>query len=129
MKTILLDTQVFLWMQNDPDRLSEKIKSSLKSTDYRWFLSQISVWEIQVKYDTGKLSLPTKPSECIPEIIRQSGLAYQNLQDDAIFMLGRLPQLHRDPFDRLLVATCIVNGWTLATVDEQIKEYPVQTVS
>ena len=129
MKTILLDTHVFLWMQNEPDRLSDKITSCLQSNEFRWFVSQISVWEIQIKYDISKLSLPTTPSECIPEIIRQSGLAYQNLQDDAVFMLGRLPHLHRDTFDRILVATCIVNGWTLATVDEQIKEYPVQTVS
>lgn len=129
MKTILLDTHVFLWMQNDPDRLSDKIKSCLQSKEFRWFVSQISAWEIQVKYDIGKLSLPAKPGECIPETIRQSGLAYQTLQDDAVFMLGRLPQLHRDPFDRLLVSTCIVNGWTPATVDQNIKECPVQTMS
>lgn len=127
MKTILLDTHVFLWMQNEPDRLSETMKRCLRSKEYRWFLSQISVWEIQVKYDIGKLSLPTKPCECIPNLIEESGLAYQTLQDEAVFMLGRLPQIHRDPFDRLLIATCIVNGWTLATVDDQIKEYPVQT--
>ena len=129
MKTILLDTHVFLWMQNEPDRLSDKITSCLQSNEFRWFVSQISVWEIQIKYDIGKLSLPAKPSECIPDIIHQSGLAYQTLQDDAIFMLGRLPHIHRDPFDRLLISTCIINGWTLATVDPQIKQYPVQTIS
>lgn len=129
MKDILLDTHVFLWMQNAPEKLSDNLIEKLNRGDMRWHLSQISVWEIQIKYDLGKLSIPSEPSAWLPELIEESGLAYQPLQDDAIFMLGKLQQIHRDPFDRLLVATSIINGWVIATFDEQIRSYPVQTIS
>ena len=129
MRTILLDTHIFLWMHHEPEKLSAKVRTLLKDKEVRWSISQISVWEIQVKYDTGKLSLPAPPGACIPDLIHQSGLAYQVLQDNAVFMLGKLPMLHRDPFDRLLIATCIVNGWTLATQDEQIHKYSVLTLT
>ncbi len=128
MKTILLDTHLFLWMQHAPEKLPPKVAALLKSDQVRWVLSQISVWEIQVKFDIGKLQLPNPPEECLPPIIDRSGIAYQSLQNSAIFMLSKLPMLHRDPFDRLLIATGIVNGWTLATRDEQIRKYPVQTI-
>lgn len=129
MKSHLLDTHVFLWMQNEPDRLSANLKRQMCAKDARWHLSQISLWEIQVKYELGKLSLPAPPEECLPELIQRSGLAYQPLQNEAIYMLGKLPPIHRDPFDRLLAATSIVNGWIIATVDQKLKEYPVQTIS
>ena len=129
MKNYLLDTQVFLWMQNEPEKLSKNLNRHLRAKDIRWHLSQITIWEIQVKYDLGKLYLPTAPKDCIPEVIEKAGLAYQPLQDEAIFMLGKLPAINRDPFDRLLAATSIVNGWTLATVDSKLKEYPLQTIS
>ena len=129
MRTILLDTHIFLWMHHEPEKLPAKIGTLLKNKEVRWYVSQISVWEIQVKYDTGKLSLPAPPGECIPDLITQSRLAYQGLQDSAVFMLGKLPMIHRDPFDRLLIATCIVNGWTLATQDGQIPRYPVLTLT
>lgn len=129
MKTILLDTHIFLWMHHEPEKLPATISQLFNDKRVRWYVSQISVWEIQVKYDTGKLSLPSPPGECIPNLITQSRLAYQSLQDSAVFMLGKLPGIHRDPFDRLLIATCIVNGWTLATQDRLIPEYPVLTLT
>ena len=104
MREILLDTHIFLWMHHEPEKLSSKITTLLQDRNVRWHISQISVWEIQVKYDTGKLSLSAPPGECIPDLITHSGLAYQGLQDSAVFMLGKLPMIHRDPFDRLLIA-------------------------
>ncbi len=59
---------------------------------------------------------------------KRSGFAFRPLQNDAIFMLGRLPPIHRDPFDRLLVATALVNGWEIATVDSAMEKYPVRLV-
>ena len=129
MKHILLDTQVFLWMQLETDRLPRKIRSMMHTEEYHWHLSQVSVWEIQVKYDLGKLPLPKPPQEIIPKLISDSGLAYSPLKDEAIFMLGKLPPIHRDPFDRLLIATAIVEGWELATADDAIKAYPVRILA
>jgi PIN domain nuclease of toxin-antitoxin system len=71
MKNYLLDTQVFLWMQNEPEKLSKNLNRHLRAKDIRWHLSQITIWEIQVKYDLGKLSLPAAPKDCIPEVIEK----------------------------------------------------------
>ena len=85
--------------------------------------------EIQIKYDLGKLKLPDTPQKFLPDLIQDSGLNFHTLENKAIFMLGKLPKLHRDPFDRLLIASALVKGWEIATVDRIIDQYPVQTVN
>ena len=85
--------------------------------------------EIQIKYDLGKLELPETPQNFLPQLIEDSGLNFHPLENKAIFMLGKLPQLHRDPFDRLLIASALVNGWEIATVDTIFDQYPVQIVT
>ena len=97
--------------------------------DVCWHLSQISVLEIQIKYDLGKLELPDTPQKFLPNLIRDSGLNFHTLENKAILMLGKLPQLHRDPFDRLLIASALVKGWEIATVDTIFDQYPVQIVN
>ena len=128
MRDILLDTHVFLWTQFEPGRLSANLRTLLGLEDVRWHLSQISVWEIQVKYSLGKLTLAESPEKILPRLIEESGLAFHTLDNDAIFMLGKLPEIHRDPFDRLLIATALCSGWEIATADAQIARYPVRTV-
>lgn len=129
MRQILLDTHIFLWMQFESEKLSENLVSLLRRADVKWYLSQVSVLEIQIKHDLGKLALPEVPGRWLPQLIEDSGLEFQPLSNEAIFMLGKLPGLHRDPFDRLLVATALTKGWEIATVDEQLECYPVRTVS
>ncbi len=77
----------------------------------------------------GKLALPELPSKIFPDLIDRSGFAYDQLQDEAIFMLGKLPPIHRDPFDRMLIATALVNGWEIVTHDSVFEKYPVRTLS
>jgi len=129
MRQILLDTHIFLWMQFESKRLSENLTSLLRREDVKWYLSQVSVLEIQIKHDLGKLVLPEAPQRWLPQLIEDSGLEFYPLSNEAIFMLGKLPGLHRDPFDRLLVATALTEGWEIATVDVQLESYPVRTVS
>jgi PIN domain nuclease of toxin-antitoxin system len=128
MRHLLLDTHIFLWSQFAPSKLSPKLSALFSSEDACWHLSQVSVLEIQVKYDLGKLELPETPQNFLPELIQDSGLNFHHLENKAIFMLGKLPRLHRDPFDRLLIASALVNGWEIATVDHIFDQYPVQTV-
>ncbi len=128
MRNILLDTHIFLWMQFEPSKLSPNLSSLLQSQDARWHLSQISVLEIQIKHQIGKLHLPSPPAQCLPDLIKNSKLAFHPISDEAIFMLGKLPSIHRDPFDRLLISTALVEGWEIATVDDQFESYPVRTV-
>ena len=129
MRRILLDTHIFLWMQFESEKLSKNLGELLKRGDVSWYLSQVSVLEIQIKYNLGKLPLPTAPGEWLQQLIKDSGLEFRALSNEATFMLGKLPDLHRDPFDRLLISTALTEGWEIATVDEQLQHYPVRTVS
>lgn len=129
MRTILLDTHIFLWSQFSPDSLPKSLAPLFEANDISWIFSQISLLEIQVKYDLGKLPLPESPKSLILPVVCEAGFGIQALQDEAIFLLGKLPNHHRDPFDRLLITTALVNGWEIATVDEQIGHYPVRIVS
>lgn len=129
MRRILLDTHIFLWMQFESEKLSANLMGLLKRKDVKWYLSQVSILEIQIKHSLGKLALSGAPGEWLPGLIEKSGLDFRPISNEAIFMLGKLPNLHRDPFDRLLVSTALTEGWEIATVDEQVKRYPVRTLS
>ena len=128
MRHLLLDTHIFLWSQFAPSKLPPKLTTLFAAEDACWHLSQVSVLEIQIKYDLGKLELPDSPQNFLPDLIKDSGLNFHHLDNKAIFILGKLPQLHRDPFDRLLIASALVKGWEIATVDRIFDQYPVQTV-
>ncbi|HKJ91421.1 MAG TPA: type II toxin-antitoxin system VapC family toxin [Oceanipulchritudo sp.] len=128
MRRILLDTHIFLWMQFESEKLSTNLAGLLKRGDVNWYLSQVSVLEIQIKHSLGKLQLPAAPGEWLPGLIEKSGLEFRPLSNEAIFMLSKLPDLHRDPFDRLLVSTALTEGWEIATADYQLKKYPVRTL-
>jgi PIN domain nuclease of toxin-antitoxin system len=125
MRSVLLDTHILLWAILEPHRLPASLREDFGRSDVRWFVSQVSWWEIQVKHDLGKLPLSESPRELRERILSDGGFAPAPLQDEAIFLLGRLPPIHRDPFDRILVSTAIVNGWSLATVDPLVRAYPV----
>ena len=126
MRHVLIDTQIFLWMQFQSQKLPSEIRSAMSASGFCWHLSQVSLWEIQTKCDLGKLPLPEAPEAVLPRLVRESGLAFVPLENDAVFMLGKLPKIHRDPFDRLLLTTCIVRGWELATADATMERYPVK---
>jgi PIN domain nuclease of toxin-antitoxin system len=125
---ILLDTCAFLWMIDDVTRLGPHIRSALEDSSNRVIFHQASSWEIQIKYDLGKLPLARAPREIIQEGIRAHAVEYQPLQDEEIWHLQKLPPIHGDPFDRLLIAHALCNGLRLASPDPRIAKYPVQTI-
>ncbi len=126
MRTILLDTQIALWILVDSPKLPAAYRRGTAESGIRWVFRQVSLWEIQIKYDIGKLRLPKSPGELLPPAINEAGLFLESIEDEGIFLLGKLPPVHRDPFDRLLVAHAILHGWELATVDSNITKYPVR---
>lgn len=91
-----------------------------------WIFHQVSLWEIQIKYGMGKLSLPRAPEDFLPGAIAQSGMKRRYIEDEGIFFLGKVPAYHNDPFDRLLIAHAMLHGWEFATVDGQIEKYPLR---
>ena len=128
MRDILLDTHVLLWTQFDTTHLSPRLKDLLNSKEVRWHISQVSMLEVQIKHDLGKITLPAAPSEWFPQIVQRAGFVFHPLFNEAIYMLGKLPGHHRDPFDRLLISTALVRGWEIATADRIFDKYPVQAV-
>jgi PIN domain nuclease of toxin-antitoxin system len=86
----------------------------------------VSVWEILVKHRAGKLPLPEPPEQLIPAARRLRGIEALPLDEEAALHGSRLPMLHRDPFDRLLIAQTIAHSLTIVTPDPLIAQYPVR---
>ncbi len=125
---LLLDTCTFLWIASDSPKVSKKAVAAFLDRGNERYLSTASIWEIAIKYSTGKLSLPTKPDLLIPEVREASGIDLLDLNEDSALAVGRLPWIHRDPFDRVLVAQALVHGMTILTSDDEIEKYAVRTL-
>jgi PIN domain nuclease of toxin-antitoxin system len=125
---VLADTQVALWLMLDADEIPDRYRELAMRDDVRWFFHQASLWEVQIKFDLGKLPLPEAPESFLPKALTKTGFARAGIEDEGIFMLGRLPPIHRDPFDRLLIAHAILHGWEIATTDQTFRRYPVRIV-
>ena len=129
LNNYLLDTQVALWIINSDPKLDKKdffAKFDLENSVF--IFHQASTWEIQIKYQLGKLPLPLSPKDFLVETIERSGFVYENISDKGIFFLEKLPAIHRDPFDRLLISHAMVNAWTILTRDQTITEYPLASI-
>jgi PIN domain nuclease of toxin-antitoxin system len=123
--SLLLDTQVLLWCLGDPERLSKKARRRIESANEVVFVSVVSAWEIEIKRALGKLRVPEDLSQQLTEK-RFTELA---LRMQHVGQLGLLPALHRDPFDRMLVAQAKEEDLTLVTADEIVRAYPVKSLA
>lgn len=123
---LLLDTHVFIWLSLSPERLSEQVTDLLMDETNLWFLSLVSVWEMQIKRQLGKLSLNLPLPELIASQQQTNGLQLLPIELNHIFTLENLPQFHRDPFDRLLIAQAITEQIPLLSIDTVFDHYPVQ---
>jgi PIN domain nuclease of toxin-antitoxin system len=125
---VLLDTCTFLWMAADPTQLSAKARRALESAGPDVFLSVISVWEIARKHQMDKLQLNEPPTRFIPDARARLRLQPLPLTEADALGTARLPRLHGDPFDRMLISQAIENSMLLLTPDERISSYPVKTL-
>lgn len=124
---LLLDTCTLLWVATGSERLSERARSLFSDPGNTVLLSAVSAWEIAVKHRLGRLPLPTPPQALLPELRETYGLVPQPLTEEAAVLAAGLPDLHRDPFDRMLVCQALAEGLVILTPDEQIARYPVRT--
>ena len=125
---VLLDTCTFLWIVTDAPKLSALARDVFQSPENDIYLSAVSTWEIAVKHGIGRLPLPESPHTYIPRLRRSHGIEALPLDEDSTLHLVRLPPLHRDPFDRMLVCQAIVEGMVLLTPDPAITQYPVRSL-
>lgn len=125
---LLLDTCTFLWALSGEPPLPARVAAMVQDPDNEVFLSAASAWEIAIKYAAGKLRLPEDPARFVPAMRAERGFTALAVDEEAALHLAKLPLLHRDPFDRLLVAQAIVHGMTILTPDPIIARYPARTM-
>ena len=118
-----MDTHVFLWYITADLRLPTLFRNAIREPKNEVFLSVVSLWEITVKHNLGKLPLPQSPATYIPTERRRHLIKNLSLHENAVKELVRLPILHRDPFDRMLICQTLAGSLTIVTVDGQIQDY------
>ncbi len=115
---LLIDTQIFLWILNGDRRLKAKNRDVIRSADRR-FVSVVSAWEVAIKAGLGKLVFPV-PFE---PAITANGFTPLAITFDHVAAVQHLPNHHRDPFDRLLIAQSVSEGLTLVSADYRLAQY------
>jgi PIN domain nuclease of toxin-antitoxin system len=125
---LLLDTCTFLWIVGGARELPARAADVYCAPDNEVYLSTISAWEIAVKHSNGRLALPEAPQQLVPVERHRRGIAALPFDEESALHVSRLPVLHRDPFDRMLVSQAIVHGLTILTPDHLIAQYPARTI-
>ena len=123
---LLLDTHVFLWYITADTRLPAAFRQVIEEPANEVFLSVASIWEAVIKNGLGKLPLPAPPAEYLPRQRALHRIASVPIEEEALAHLATLAPLHRDPFDRILVAQAIQHDMTMATVDDAVKQYSIR---
>lgn len=121
---ILLDTHVLIWALENNPTLSDDARNSITSAGNMVFVSSASVWEIGIKKQMGKLTTPDN----LQEEIKLHRFTPLPIQYDHAELAGSLPNFHKDPFDRMLIAQAIIEKLTLVTRDDFITRYEVTTI-
>jgi PIN domain nuclease of toxin-antitoxin system len=124
----LLDTHVFLWWISDSTKLSALARETIADESNEPIFSVVSGWEITIKVGVGKLELPDTPEKFVTEQLYRNDVEVLPMYLGHALRVHALPDHHRDPFDRLLVAQAIVEGIPLLTADPRLSQYAVETI-
>jgi len=119
---ILLDTHVLLWALVKPERLDEDTRAAIRSGTNEVLFSAASIWEIAIKTALRRADFVVDPVEIVREAL-DAGLAELALRSSAAALVAKLPHLHRDPFDRVLIAQAIAEPAFLYTADPRLAPY------
>ena len=125
--TLLLDTHCWVWLKFESTRLPSPLRRKLISNPAALVLSSASVIEIAIKHAAGKLKLEGTPADFVEQLL-EDGVNALPIAPAHALQFGRLPALHRDPFDRLLVAQAIVEGLTVVSADPRVLAYDVRKI-
>lgn len=116
----IADTHAFLWFITDSSQLSPQAKTLLESPDSERVLNAASVWEIAIKTSLGKLSFKEPLAQFLPEQIRHNYFRVLDISSDHALRVAALPMLHRDPFDRMIVAQALVEQLPILSSDKAL---------
>lgn len=122
----LLDTSTFIWYVSAQIRLSDAAPSILSDADNIIYLSLVSIWELAIKYRTGKLDLIPPPfSEWIDRELVSNSFSLLEIKLPHLKVVSELPMHHRDPFDRLLIAQSLAEDLPIISSDGSFDHYPI----
>ena len=118
----LIDTQILIWYLNGDSQLSEYLKNEIQNKDNEIFVSMVSFWEIALKKNTGKLNMPYSTVQLMKfcDVYQFQVIPVEEIVIDK---LQEIPFIHKDPFDRFLIATCLSQNFTLISSDGCMKGY------
>ena len=126
MRQAILDTHALLWLMEDDPRLGAKAKALIETGDVPLFVSHASLWEIAVKQSIGKLTLALSLLEFVETRVLAVGISLLDIRLEHIARYSELPLHHRDPFDRLLVAQCMIEEMGILSRDTRLDAYGVE---
>jgi PIN domain nuclease of toxin-antitoxin system len=118
---LLLDTHILLWWLDDNALLPVNAREAIADTDNLAILSAAVIWEIRIKQGIGKLEIAPN----FYDVIKEQGFEMLAITSDHAYAVGDLPKHHRDPFDRILIAQAMLEGFTLVTHDAVFNKYPI----
>lgn len=121
---ILLDTHAFIWLVSSPDKISEKARAVITKNSSLLHLSVVSAWEISLLFRKNRLRLPLSPEQFVEEAVEHLHLIEIPLSRKTVQHSVKLPMIHNDPFDRVLIAECQLSNLSLISADKFICEYP-----
>ncbi len=120
---LLLDTQLLLWAAGQPERLSARARKLVEDPRNELLFSAVSLWEVAIKRTLGREDLRVEP-RLLRRGLLDNGYVELPVTSEHAVSIDGLPPLHKDPFDRLLLAQALVEGITLLTADAQVARYP-----
>ena len=124
---ILLDTHALIWFLNGDKLISGNAKAAIENTDNIKIVSIASIWEIAIKISLNRLSLPKGLMHFL-NLIEDNGFEILPISIEHTLTVAKLDFIHRDPFDRLLIAQCKTGNLSIVTKDDDIKRYDVSTI-
>ena len=125
---VLLDTHSFLWWVTDDPRLSPRAREIMSDGENHLFFSAASAWEIAIKARLGRLTIPEPIATFVPAQLAENGIEGLPIGLSHALQVHSLPDHHRDPFDRMLIAQSQMENLPILTGDPWITRYPVETI-
>jgi PIN domain nuclease of toxin-antitoxin system len=127
MRRVLCDTCALIWLATGDERLSRKARAVIRDAELLCF-SSISIWEIARKVKSGELEIPISPTLFTDMLIKQYGMKELPLDNAVMLRSSALPEIHKDPADRFIIATALLNDCVVVTGDRRFPEYGIETI-
>ena len=124
----IIDTHVVIWINNNPEKLSKKVTEIINNEDNTLYISFATFWEMAIKLNLKKLIISHSLEEFIKHNLKQRNIKILPVYLKDILLIEKLPQLHKDPFDRMLIVQSVNTKYPIITSDKYITQYKVKTI-